>query len=446
MNSFSEALNKAKEPPPIGLYEIAKDNPIGVIASKLATERQMPIDSVFLAALACFSATAMRRYRIEYQEGGSQPLGLYAVIEQPSGSGKSSIINSCTSPSRNIYTQKHEEQYALNDDNIKPLPIDLTDVTSASLEKFLSEGGGFASIISAEQAAVDTVLGLNIGTSDGQKANKDIILKGYNGDWTSSGRVSRKGFIGEPIMAICVFAQQGTIDSVFNNSHGTGLAERFFMLSEPDMLGKRNRRPLKKSNKVLLCPYTQSIHAIANEIADNIISENKKFGYKHLTNLQICEEGWNKIYDYMNDIEPTLGINGKNSGNMLRSAYSKADIHIMKIAANLHLAKYAHQGQPSKIIGIKEVCQAIDMTDCGLNHLREMIESKGLSDLSPRLQYALNRIPVKTFKPVDKLVDSLRKRTDLFDRTTDARNAIMELHELDLIKTSTKGNSVQRIQ
>ena len=59
---------------------------------------QLPVSSVFLAGLGVFSSISCRRYVVAYQHGGDVPIGLYTIIEQPSGTGKSWCLTTFQKP------------------------------------------------------------------------------------------------------------------------------------------------------------------------------------------------------------------------------------------------------------------------------------------------------------------------------------------------------------
>ena len=62
------------------------------LSRKVAVETDLPVNTVFLAGLATYSAMASRKYVVQYSNGDALPIGIYAVIEQPSGTSKSRCL------------------------------------------------------------------------------------------------------------------------------------------------------------------------------------------------------------------------------------------------------------------------------------------------------------------------------------------------------------------
>ena len=54
------------------------------LSLSIANATELPQSTVFLLGLGVFSSMATRRWRVNYQHGGSKPIALYVVAEQPS--------------------------------------------------------------------------------------------------------------------------------------------------------------------------------------------------------------------------------------------------------------------------------------------------------------------------------------------------------------------------
>jgi hypothetical protein len=68
----------------------------------------LPVNTVFLMGLAVFSSIACRRYVVNYQYGGDMPIGIYAVAEQPSGTGKSWCLTTFQKPFFKVHRENFE--------------------------------------------------------------------------------------------------------------------------------------------------------------------------------------------------------------------------------------------------------------------------------------------------------------------------------------------------
>lgn len=72
------------------------------LANDVAIEAHLPANTVLIAGLSVFSSIACRKYCVSYESGGTLPIGLYSVLEQPSGTGKSRALKVFQKPFKAI--------------------------------------------------------------------------------------------------------------------------------------------------------------------------------------------------------------------------------------------------------------------------------------------------------------------------------------------------------
>jgi Protein of unknown function (DUF3987) len=84
------------------LSYIEKDHVLYVLANEVAKEADLPVNTVLIAGLSVFSSIACRKYCVNYESGGTLPIGLYSVLEQPSGTGKSRALKVFQKPLKAI--------------------------------------------------------------------------------------------------------------------------------------------------------------------------------------------------------------------------------------------------------------------------------------------------------------------------------------------------------
>lgn len=350
MTNHNEILDNEQHACNVDLLKHLDDShPLKSLSLAMATAMYLPSNTVFLMGLAVFSSIACRRYVVNYQYGGDLPIGLYAVAEQPSGTGKSWCLTTFQKAFFRVHHAKIEVYKAklnnlraipkdeLTDDDkltLKELlanpipPLFTTNATPEALEQYINSTNGFFSAVSSEQGLFNSLLGLSYG--DNKKANNnDLVLNGYDGGYMNSLRVGREGYDGGVIGAIALFAQEGSIEKVIEASGGTGLSERFLMLAEPHNLGKRDRTRSTAIDKNLLNSY--------NTVAERLAESALTHVHDDLSALNISNNGHRLISQYLNSIEPHLANGGKFSHAFLRGAAGKLNIQVMKIAANLHL-------------------------------------------------------------------------------------------------------------
>lgn len=310
---------------------------------------QLPVNTVLMMGLAIFSSVASRRFKIKYRDFDAVPIGLYAIAEQPSGTGKSRCLSFFQKPFFEQYheasvTRSHKiakliqaeanntatelEIEELNDLKNNPMPnLFTTNATAEGLERILPLNKGCFSAVSSEQGLFNSLFGK---TYSNGVSNNDLILNGFDGGKITVSRVTREGFSGSVVGSVVCFAQQGSIDMVVEDSNGTGLSERFIMLNEPHKLGTRDHEKTFFIDYELIEEY-KKVCAEYREVFEN----NCRF--EELSELTISSHGHDLIAKYRNELEPHLADGKKLSNSTLRGAVSKIDIQIMKIAANLHL-------------------------------------------------------------------------------------------------------------
>lgn len=84
------------------LSHIDKNHVLYQLANDVALEAHLPANTVLIAGLSVFSSIACRKYCVSYESGGTLPIGLYSVLEQPSGTGKSRALKVFQKPFKTI--------------------------------------------------------------------------------------------------------------------------------------------------------------------------------------------------------------------------------------------------------------------------------------------------------------------------------------------------------
>lgn len=429
------------------LQHLDDSHPLKALSVAMANAMYLPVNTVFLMGLAVFSSIACRRYVVNYQYGGDLPIGIYAVAEQPSGTGKSWCLTTFQKAFFRVHHAKIEKYKAelnrlksidkdeLTDDDKQALkdllanpipPLFATNATPEALEQYLNGTNGFFSAVSSEQGLFNSLLGLSYG--DNKKANNnDLTLNGFDGGYMNSMRINRGGYDGAVIGAIALFAQEGSIEKVLDASNGTGLSERFLMLSEPHNLGKRDRTKSTAINKAVIDAYNEIAERLANAALNNVKSE--------LAALNISNNGHRLINEYLNTIEPHLVNGGKFSHAFLRGAAGKLNIQIMKIAANLHLLA---GGLFEPDIDDKHVKAAIGIANELFHANIDLCQNKGF--MGTKAEYtAILRMFETNNKPLtERQITTSRKCVTPFKEFTgnkyDAiRNTLLEMVERGIL-------------
>jgi hypothetical protein len=254
-----------------------------------------------------------------------------------------------------------------------------------------------------------------------------VVLIGFDSGKTGTLRIGRPTYVGRAAGGVALFAQNGSIEKLLNASNGTGLSERFLMLAEPHFLGKRDHINAPRIDRYTTAEYEEISKSIARVALD-------KDG--EVSVLSISTSGHLKIKEYRNQIEQHLADGGAYAVHKsLRGGAGKANMQIMKVAANLHLLDGgAYQGE----IDDRHVTSAIHIVNdlliaaFGLCHDKGLVGAK--AEFTAIISY-LSKKP-KGAKITD-IVNSL-KSTQPFANMTSGKNAaikaaIAEMVEQDLL-------------
>ena len=454
-NDFNNTINQFSADL-IDLCDTARKTPLAKFASELALAAKMPRNTTFLTVLSVFSSVACRAYRINYDDFGSEPCSVNFCGEQPPATGKSRVLKQAQSPvfqavkrdSKAIAKQLEAKQAQLDaaedKDEEKALKADLkrigeqystlfefiTDATPEAIDMALSDSNGYYSIASAEQGAINTLLGVSYG--DGKSAtNRDIVLKGWNAEWHSSKRKARTGYKGTVVGAISAIAQDGMIENLLKASDTSGVIERFLLWAEPSLLGHRDHTKTHTMD-------AGSVSAYHNAVTELYEQTKLMRDYEDLPALSLSVRAWDAIKQRQNELEITIGNDGENANTLLRGLIGKFNIHVMKIAACLHLSS----DRDSLLVHDDRVTEAMGIVDRYIVHLTALIGESSIQAFSDREKAVLDSMKQKKRIQASVIIDKLaRRKCFRGNQTRDAeavRLTIEQLCERDMLTITNK--------
>lgn len=404
---------------------------------------QMPVNTVFLNLLGIYSSVACRKWCVDYQYGGSLPIGLYIITEQPSGTGKSRVHRTIQAPFNAIKSkviaeweqnvkrlkaieepgdqQQAELQELLERKSAIKSRLFISNATPEGAEQTLLSTQGFLSAVSSEQGLLNSLLGLSYSKGEN---NNDLILNGFDGGHISSCRVSREGYHGAVIGGVILLAQQGSVEKVMGASNGVGLSERFLMLAEGHNLGKRDHLrkiqidPLLETNLILTCDFARGIFENPLQIDD-------------LLHLKISDSGHRLIAEYRNAIEPNLADGKRYSHVSLRGAASKINMQIMKIAANLHVMEREDDYNPT--VPDVLVNAAIGIVHELLEANLQLCQDKGMIGIKAEFTAILQMFENNPRPQTERMIIQSRSRVSPFKDFTGNKSILIRdtLRELE---------------
>lgn len=367
-----------------------------------------PKSTIYLHALGVVASAMTRSFRYQYRNE-ALPVNLYVVTAQPPSTGKSGCNNYLSKPVQIAYSElnkvnKVKRAFAVRqvediEKKLKVKDLDenqftelmdmlddaqmrvdknpiykyaLDDTTIEGAERVAACQDGMFNIVSAEAESINVVVGSVYGDAS-KKANFGLLLKAWDGEYTSISRSGRDGYEGHLRASIAVIAQYDSVDSLLSSgATGRGLAERFLMLAEDNYLGKRNHLlPRGSVSSALMSNYSHLISSIV--------------GSEGVT-LTVCELSQKAINICRNKFEPMIANGGDYSSNMVTGFVGKADKQIIKIASVIHVSRnWCLGGEMKTEIELSAITKAIrifeKLTDAYVNAADIMGHSGSTSEM-----------------------------------------------------------------
>lgn len=250
----------------------------------VAESTQTPVDAPGMAAIAVLSTALAKRFYVRLTGEWSESLNTYTILALPPGNRKSSVFKALQEPithyekeerkrlSMVVSEQKAklkakqkrlehlEKEYAKNGDQttlneiyaltneieeqkILSLPRFISeDVTPEKLADLMAENNEKMALLSAEGGGIFSIMAGRYA-SDG-KANLEIFLKGFSGDYCAVDRIGREAkILNEPALTIGLFIQPHVVQDVPASFQERGLMPRFLFSFPRSLVGHRKITP-----------------------------------------------------------------------------------------------------------------------------------------------------------------------------------------------------------
>lgn len=417
---FNEVMEIKSEVDLIG-SNYSKGSLIAEYASAISKEIQFPVNTVFMHTLGCISSAISHRFDIEYH--GELHPGLYIICSQPPSTGKSGVNGKLQKPISNAFAElnkanrkerariemrieKLEEQrkqagtaiseqelsgILMSIDNerekLSAFPLfnyDITDVTPEALGASASLASGNFTIISEEASAINTALGLTYG-SEGKRSNNETVLKGWDGGLVATVRIGRESKPFYARGAISVLAQNEAVTAILQaGQNGNGLTERFLVIQEDNLLGKRQF--IDEKGNLLYTPVDNALIARYSNMVYAMVNGPK-------VRLKLSPDAAKMIAMQRQIFEPKLDNNAQYGSNLLRGVMGKMDKQICKIAAVLHsVEEWQQGGSQSTIIGEKPVAWAIEIFEMLSKTFIDAAQAEGYAGRDAEASKVLEKI------------------------------------------------------
>lgn len=386
---------------------------VGKLAKVVHEKIEFPEVSSFFALLASASCSVSMAYATQYSTDSCVSLGLYTIIEQPPAMMKSYLLDVGMKPYRLAVAMHNKKVGGINremkerdipvENHLKRTFSETSDGTTASIDGFLSgcSEGRFV-VSSAEQSGLISLF----PESGSFSSTNELILKGYASEYVSGMRAGRKAFTGMVQGCVVIIAQPGSSKRVLAASGGSGMAERFIYLAEPDPIGFRRNEghfPTRSEKQAFelacsLCVDTYSGLALdqqGKDEADRVIMDPE-----NLHRIMASAEGYRILRDAKNSTESYL-YDLKMSGEMVMMGWlAKMETHVMKIAGNIHVIECrAHNCKVSETIPDWIIEESIDLVLMLSEHIKGILNSAGESGSNAEEETIID---ILSGKPLEK--------------------------------------------
>ena len=397
----------------VQLPESFQQTTLGKLASRVAHCLEFPEASTALTLLAGASAAVSASYAVQYASGTIIPAGLMAVVEQPPSMQKSRLLSYAQMPylkaigQHNRKIREYNERLDKDDTKARQSFVVTSDPTAAGLDMYLadcSEGRFF--VASAEQAAFQSLFPERGDFS----SHHGLLLQSWAGEYASAMRKGRAAFSGIASGSILVIAQPGSSNRVFSASNGTGLAERFFYMSEPTPLGSRTlhgdyvtKQDLEAFNRAC----TASVEGYSRRRMANLFEPQDP---ECLHQLTLSPEGYQCLMDERRRLEPELGrLN--NEGELVQVGWlGKIETHTLKVATVLHVIDWLGMNKAvPEIIPTETVNAALEFVRVLASHLGDLLHDSGETGEVAEIDSIMDLITRRAYTP-RALAQAARKR------------------------------------
>lgn len=376
--------------PMVSIPDELMDTVVGRLAKRTAHCLEFPEASVFMALLSTASSAVSTSYAVQYSTGKTVSLGLYTVIEQPPATRKSWLLGIGLDPYKKgiaMHNKKikgrlreAEERKITPSDNLRLAFNSTTDPTSASMDSYLAKcSEGRFVIASAEQSAF-----ISLFPEGTFSSTNELLLKGWAGEEVNTMRAGRPGYEGTAQGSITLVAQPGSAKRVLSASQGSGLAERFFFICEPDLLGYRKHTGehlTPEDQKDYQGAIYKCIDIYSNKILSFANSEDRVvYDPENLIQLRCTANAYDEFLNKARENEPRMR-ELKDSGDLIMLSWiGKFDTYALKVAAIMHVIECHGSGcKVPEVIPDRLVYASMDFVDVMSDHVEQLIRDAGES-------------------------------------------------------------------
>ena len=314
---------------------------------------QSPIDMACVCALATLATAMQGTYKVKIKDNWEEPTNLFCLVIANPSERKSPVLKVMTNVLHHFELLDNERnkliifKSKMDSDNLMkefksiskkfknnevseeeynqelkkiisfkqrfPLVLAVDDITPEALALRVSQQNGKMAVISSEGGFIDIITG-----TYSEKANLDIVLKGYSGDSFKVDRITRPGtdFIPNVYLTILLTVQPKVVEKMVSHAdlEQRGMNARFLFSFPNSMVGKRIY-DTEGINEQVKRKYT--------DLIVSILEEKKPEG--EITFFEDADDVFKKFYEEIEvrlttDLKPLISWAGKLCGSTARIA------------------------------------------------------------------------------------------------------------------------------
>ncbi len=441
---------------------------------ELARFTETPIELSAMLAITAVATASHKKYQVQVKEGYCEPVNLWTIGILPPASRKSSVYKEIAAPLKewerdqkaaleplirsaesNLKTQEarlkilrmqaakasNDHDYAILQEKIEQLESALTaipgypriwasDVTNEQLGVIMAANGDAMALLSDEGGIFDIITGLY---SDGQ-SNIDLFLQAHAG---SSFRVDRGSrppiFMERAVLTMGLTVQPHVIKKITSNKtfRGRGLLGRFLYVLPKSNIGSRTLDEPPMSPEC-----SARFRAIITAILNQLTPATDTIG---IHTLQLDGEAYGKWLEFAKCIETLMGEDIGFLSHITDWA-GKLPGAVARLAALLHIARYAHQHPHERKISLHDMSAAVKIGHTLLHHalaIFDLLQEDDAMQIARSIYHWIKEQNLEQF--------SLRDCKRKFRRLKDSVPAgLLVLEEAEIIRGWEKAPSVGR--
>lgn len=408
--------------------------PFQTFVNELTRSTETPIGLAAMLTLSVTATAAHKRFQVQIKSDYIEPVNIWTVTILPPASRKSRVYNEVTAPLRkweceqkellepqikiaeskqktcearlkelrNMAAKADENKYVSLQDSIERLEAEQNsipkcpqiwtgDVTPEHLGTIMAANDEAMATLSDEGGIFDILGGLY---SDG-KANIDLLLQAHAASPVRVDRGSRPPiFMQRPVLTMGLTVQPEVIRNICRNKtfRGRGLLGRFLYAMPKSNIGTRSFTEAPMNEGVVL-NYRNALKSILNQ--PDYFEEGIKTQYI----LKMTHEAYEKWLSYAKTLEALMGDDIGHLSHITDWA-GKLPGAIARIAALIHIMRYAHQNPWEYPISLDDMASAVKIGHVLTNHalsVFDLLQQDGAQEIAKTIYQWIKRRKLQVF-------------------------------------------------